>query len=101
MQNIFIGNLSVTTTEEVLRTAFESFGIVLSATIVKDRDSGLARGFGFVEMSSDAEAQAAVAALDGMMFEGRQIRVSLARQKSPATTRSTDARLRSHRRHRY
>jgi len=56
MQNIFVGNLAVNTTEQTLRSAFEAFGHVLTVKVVIDRDSGVPRGFAFVEMSSAAEA---------------------------------------------
>ena len=56
MQNVFVGNLAVNTTEQMLRSAFEAFGHVLTVKVVIDRDSGVPRGFAFVEMSSAAEA---------------------------------------------
>lgn len=76
---LFVGGLSYSTTPESLREYFSSCGTVESAKIVADRDSGQSRGFGFVEMATEAEAQEAVAKLDGEMFEGRRLKVDLAR----------------------
>src|SRR5688572_16985189 len=78
---LYVGNLSFNTTEETLAAAFAEFGTVGRATVVTDRDTGRSRGFGFVEMSSDAEAKAAISALDGQMFEGRTIQVNVARPR--------------------
>ena len=80
--NIYVGNLSYEVTEEDLRQAFEGFGRVESVTIVKDRYSGESRGFGFVEMSSRAEAQSAIDGLNGKELKGRTISVSEARPRS-------------------
>ena len=66
--NIFIGNLSYNVTEGDLRQAFEAFGQVASATVIKDKLSGRSKGFGFVEMPAQAEAQSAIAALNGQAF---------------------------------
>ena len=100
MQNIFVGNLTVNTTEQILRTAFEAFGQVLTVEVVTDRDSGVPRGFAFVEMNSDAEAQAAIAALNGSTMDGRVIRVNEARPK-PENSKDDDLEMRRHREHRY
>ena len=77
--NIFIGNLSYNVTGGDLRQAFESFGHVASATVIKDKRSGRSKGFGFVEMPVQAEAQSAIAALNGKAFKGRSITVNEAR----------------------
>jgi len=82
--NIYVGNLSYEVTEEDLRQAFEGFGQIASATIVKDRYSGESRGFGFVEMSSRAEAQSAIDGLNGKELKGRKINVSEACPRSEA-----------------
>jgi RNA recognition motif-containing protein len=82
--NIYVGNLSYEVTEEDLRQAFEGFGEIASVTIVKDRYSGESRGFGFVEMSSRAEAQSAIDGLSGKELKGRTISVSEARPRSEA-----------------
>src|SRR5688572_3534485 len=78
---LYVGNLSFNTTEETLAAAFAEFGTVARATVVTDRDTGRSRGFGFVEMSSDAEAKAAIGGLDGQMFDGRTIQVNVARPR--------------------
>ena len=77
--NIFIGNLSYNVTEGDLRQTFEAFGQVASATVIKDEQSGRSKGFGFVKMPEQAEAQSAIAALNGQAFKGRTITVNEAR----------------------
>lgn len=77
--NIFIGNLSYNVIEGDLRYAFEAFGQVTAAIIKKDNQSGRSKGFGFVEMPNQAEAQSAIAALNGTAFKGRTITVNEAR----------------------
>ena len=79
---IFIGNLSYNVTEGDLRQAFESFGQVVSATVIKDEQSGRSKGFGFVEMPVQAEAQAAIEVLNGKALKGRMITVNEARPHS-------------------
>ena len=79
---IFIGGLSYNVTEGDLRQAFEAFGEVASATVIKDEQSGRSKGFGFVEMPVQAEAQSAIAALNGQAFKGRTITVNEARSQS-------------------
>ena len=79
--NIYVGNLSFDATEEDLRSAFEAFGTVDSVNIIKDRDSGRSKGFGFVEMSSGDEARKAIEALNGKEFKGRAMNVNEARPK--------------------
>ncbi len=79
--NIYVGNLSYQATEENLRQAFEAFGKVASATIIKDRYSGQPRGFAFVEMPDDAEAQAAIKNLNGKELLGRQLNVNEAQAR--------------------
>ena len=78
---LYVGNLSFKTTEQGLAQAFAPFGNVTRATVVTDRETGRARGFGFVEMGSDAEAQAAIDGLDGQMLDGRPIQVNVARPR--------------------
>ena len=80
--NIFIGNLSYNVTEGDLRQTFEAFGQVASATVIKDEQSGRSKGFGFVEMLEEAEAQSAIAALNGQAFKGRTITVNEARAQA-------------------
>ena len=65
MKNIFVGNLSFTATEDSVRSMFEAYGPVDRVSIVTDRDTGQPKGFGFVEMTNDAEAEKAISALNG------------------------------------
>jgi RNA recognition motif-containing protein len=76
---LYVGGLSYSTTSESLREYFAQCGTVESATVVTDRFSGQSRGFGFVEMSTPAEAQEAIAKLNDQMFEGRKLLVSVAK----------------------
>jgi len=80
--NIYVGNLDRQVTEEDLRKAFESFGQVESATIIKDKYSGEPRGFGFVEMPAKAEARAAIDGLNGKELKERVINVNEARPRN-------------------
>ena len=81
---LYVGNLSFQTTEDILRSAFGADGRqVTEVKIMLDRDTGRSRGFAFVEMNSDADAQAAIAALDGQNFDGRPLRVNEAEEKKP------------------
>jgi RNA recognition motif-containing protein len=79
--NIFVARLNFKTRREDLEAAFAKFGQVTSAKIVKDRDTGRSKGFGFVEMANDAEAQAAIAALNETELDGRAIVVKPANPK--------------------
>ena len=79
-KKIYVGNLSFNTTEDGLRDHFGQHGEVHSATIITDRETGRARGFGFVEMD-EAGANAAIAALDQVEFEGRSLKVNEAKQR--------------------
>lgn len=81
MKNIFVGNLSFDATESAVRSMFEQYGTVDRVNIVTDRDTGRARGFGFVEMSNDSEGDKAIAALNGRDLDGRQLNVNEARPK--------------------
>lgn len=78
---VYVGNLSFNTSESILRSTFEAFGTVTSAKIITDRDSGNSKGFAFVEMSSDEEAQSAISGLNGTDLDGRQIKVNEAMDK--------------------
>jgi len=80
--NIYVGNLSREATEEELRQAFEAFGQVATCSIIKDKFSGESRGFGFVEMASKEEAQAAIAGLNGKEFKSRTLNVNEARPRT-------------------
>ena len=77
--NIFIGNLSYNVTQEDLHQTFEAFGQVASATVIKDEQGGRSKGFGFVEMPVQAEAQSAIEVLNGKALKGRTITVNEAR----------------------
>ncbi|MFH1964488.1 MAG: RNA-binding protein [Acidobacteriota bacterium] len=79
--NIYVGNISYSTNETMLEQAFSAYGTVDSARIITDRDSGRSKGFGFVEMSDQSEAQAAIEALNGSDIDGRSITVNEARPK--------------------
>jgi RNA recognition motif-containing protein len=84
---LYVGNLPYSVTEERLQQHFAQHGSVVSARIITDKFSGRSKGFGFVEMSSDQEAERATAALNGTDFEGRNIVVSEARPQQPRTPR--------------
>lgn len=78
-RRIYVGNLSYSVGKQELQQAFGAHGTVVSAQVITDRDTGRSKGFGFVEMGSEQEAQAAIAALNGRVFEGRNITVNEAR----------------------
>jgi cold-inducible RNA-binding protein len=82
MKNIFVGNLNFGATETAVRSLFEAYGTVDRVNIVTDRDTGQARGFGFVEMSVNAEADRAIAELNGRELDGRAMNVNEARPKN-------------------
>lgn len=100
MQNIFIGNLARDTSEETLRSIFRAFGQVLSVNIVKDRDTGTPRGFAFIQMSSEAEAQAAIAGVNGTTIDEHRVKVNEARPKAEDSN-TIHPQMRRHREHRY
>lgn len=79
--NIYVGNMSYDVTEADLRAAFEAFGAVTSVTLIKDQYTGQLKGFGFVEMPSASEAQAAIAGLNGKDLLGRALNVNQARPR--------------------
>src|ERR1700722_12778916 len=80
-KKLYVGNLAYSVTDSVLQQLFEAHGSVVSAQVIMDRDTGRSKGFGFVEMGSDAEAQAAVDGLNGTQHEGRPLTVNEARPK--------------------
>ena len=82
MKKIFVGNFSFSTTEAELRSLFEPHGAIDSVTVVTDRDTGRSRGFAFVEMANNNEAEAAIQALNGADFGGRPLTVNEARPKT-------------------
>jgi cold-inducible RNA-binding protein len=79
---LYVGNMSFDTSEAEVRKAFEAHGTVDSVTIIMDRDTGRPKGFGFVEMSNDAEAKKAIEALNGKDFMGRTLNVNEARPRT-------------------
>lgn len=79
--NMYVSNLSFHTADDDLRKLFEQFGAVSSAKVINDRDTGRSRGFGFVEMESEAEAKKAIEGLNNKEIEGRPMSVSVAREK--------------------
>jgi cold-inducible RNA-binding protein len=81
VKNIFVGNLSFGATEGAVRSLFEAYGTVDRVNLVTDRDTGQARGFGFVEMSVNADADRAIAELNGRELDGRALNVNEARPK--------------------
>lgn len=85
---LYVGNLPYNVTEERLQQHFAQHGSVISARIITDKFTGRSKGFGFVEMSSEQEAEKAIAALNGTDFEGRNIVVSEARPQAPRDSRS-------------
>jgi len=80
-KKLYVGGLNYDTTEDTLKDSFSQAGTVDSATIIMDRMSGRSKGFGFVEMSSDEEAKAAIDMWDGKELEGRKLRVNEARPR--------------------
>ncbi len=85
---LFIGSLAWTTTDDSLRDFFATVGTVVSASVIMDRETNRSKGFGFVEMSSDDEAKAAVDQLNGKDLNGRPVAVSEARPQAPREERS-------------
>ena len=81
-RKLYVGNLPYSATEASLREAFSASGTVDTVSLITDRDTGQSKGFGFVEMSTDAEAQAATQAMNGASLDGRQIKVSEAKPKA-------------------
>ena len=79
---LYVGNISYQTDESSLEQAFAEFGSVKSARVITDRETGRSRGFGFVEMETEEDAQSAIQNLDGKEVDGRTIRVNVAREKT-------------------
>jgi RNA recognition motif-containing protein len=80
---MYVSNLSFHTSDEDLKNLFSQFGAVSSAKVIMDRETGRSRGFGFVEMGTDAEAKEAIKNLNNKEVEGRAMSVSVAREKAP------------------
>ena len=85
---LYVGNLSYSVRDDDLQQQFSEFGTVQSAKVMMDRDSGRSKGFGFVEMGSPAEAEAAINGLHGQSLEGRALTVNIARPMEPRAPRS-------------
>ncbi|MDO8374249.1 MAG: RNA-binding protein [Polaromonas sp.] len=84
-KKLYVGNLSYSVNDDSLQQHFSEFGAITSAKVMMDRDSGRSKGFGFVEMSSDAEAQAAISGMNGKSVDGRDMVVNEARPMEPRT----------------
>lgn len=84
-KKLYVGNLSYSVTDDSLREQFEEVGTVESAKVIIDRETNRSKGFAFVEMASDAEAEAAIKKFDGVSNEGRALRVSEAKPMEPRT----------------
>ena len=82
-KKLYVGNLSYSSDRQSLEQCFSAHGTVESATVITDRETGRSKGFGFVEMSSEDEAQAAIDNLDGYELDGRTIRVNEAKPREP------------------
>ncbi len=82
-RKLYVGNLPYSATEQTLHETFGQFGTVDSANMITDRDTGQSKGFGFVEMSSNSEAQKAIQELNGSTLDGREIKVNEAKPKAP------------------
>jgi len=82
MSKIYVGNLSWNTTDEILMQTFSQYGPVLDSIVMKDRETGRSRGFGFVTYGSADEANNAITNMDGQPLDGRQVRVNLANQRT-------------------
>lgn len=80
-RKVYIGNMNYKTTEERLGEVFQEYGEVVSINIIKDKDTGRPRGFAFIEMSSDEEANKAISSLNGSDLDGRQIKVNEAKER--------------------
>jgi len=87
IMNIYVGNLNYSVKEEDLNELFSEFGEVVSVKLIKDRETGRAKGFAFVEMTNDDEATKAIENLDGSDLEGRNMKVNQAKPREPRTPR--------------
>jgi RNA recognition motif-containing protein len=88
IMNIYVGNLNWATTEAELKEAFDAYGEVTSVNIIMDRNTGQSRGFGFIEMGSNSEGQAAVEAMNGADLGERSLKVNVARPRESGGRRS-------------
>ena len=95
---LYVGNLSYTTTEDNLRTLFTQAGEVASVALITDRETGNSKGFAFVEMNTEAEAQKAISLLNGFNLEDRELKVNLAKPREDRTGGSRSQQRRNYRR---
>jgi RNA recognition motif-containing protein len=98
VKKLYVGNMSYDTTEDTLRALFDGVGQVESVNIITDRMSGRSKGFGFVEMATEEEAQAAISQLNGATLDDRQINVAEARPQRPRSDRRGGGERRGRRR---
>ena len=89
-KRLFVGNLPYSVGESELEAAFGEYGTVVSAVVIRDRESGRSRGFGFVEMETEEMAENAVGAMDGFEMDGRRLRVNEAQPKKDDRQRRSD-----------
>lgn len=90
MSNLYVGNLAYAVSNEDLKSLFEEFGTIRSAKVIIDRDTKRSKGFGFVEFENDEDAQAAIDELDGAEFEGRTLKVNIARPREEKASRKKE-----------
>ncbi len=100
MKNLYVGNLEFDTTEDQVRSLFVAYGTVETVTLVRDRDTGHSRGFAFVEMTNDGDAESAINALNGMLVGERRLSVNEARPKLDRGAGKAPPGQRKHRQHR-
>ena len=89
-KRLFVGNLPNSAGESELEAAFAEYGTVVSSVVIRDRESGRSRGFGFVEMETEEMAESAAGALDGFEMDGRRLRVNVAQPKNNDGQRRSD-----------
>ena len=98
---LYVGNLSFQTTEDEIRQAFSEHGTVSSVDVIMDRDTGRPRGFAFVQMSAESEAQAAVQHMDGQTFGGRNLKVNMSKPRESREPRGARGEFNGGDRNRY
>ena len=86
-RKLYVGNLPYSATQQSLQDTFSQCGEVVSVNVITDRDTGQSKGFGFVEMSSDSDAEKAIQELNGASIDGREIKVNEAKPKAPRDNR--------------
>ena len=93
-RKLYVGNLSFSTTEDNLRTLFAQAGTVTTITLIKDRDTGRSKGFAFVEMGTQAEAEQAIKLFNGKTFDNRELKVNIARPREERSNRGSSSNYR-------